>query len=217
MKKVLIASVCAALVAALGSGACSSSSSGSTRGGTGGTVGGDGTGGAVGDADSGTGTGGSGETSVCATVTDSALQVSCPNDSREARIQECEEDLAGVTGCDAQLAAAASCVSTLTAANYTCDVYGESGLLPPACENQVVAVNRCLGAGTTTLCEDELTYLPVVAICDGEVDCLDGSDEAICDESMVWFCDNGVGAVPVSWVCDFEEDCPDGSDEVGCD
>ena len=52
--------------------------------------------------------------------------------------------------------------------------------------------------------------------CDCTEQCLDGSDEADCEDSgTTATCDSGECIIEPYW-CDCFEDCPDGSDEVDC-
>lgn len=51
-------------------------------------------------------------------------------------------------------------------------------------------------------------------VCDGTVDCADGSDEASCP---AFVCFDGTQIIPQDQLCDHEVmDCADGSDEVAC-
>ncbi|BET02654.1 LamB [Nesidiocoris tenuis] len=63
--------------------------------------------------------------------------------------------------------------------------------------------------------------IPKNKVCDGEIDCTDGSDESRCSAHQVceanqFMCDNRE-CVMKTWRCDNQVDCLDGSDEKGCD
>ncbi|XP_045509969.1 basement membrane-specific heparan sulfate proteoglycan core protein isoform X5 [Colias croceus] len=62
--------------------------------------------------------------------------------------------------------------------------------------------------------------IPKTAVCDGRLDCSDGSDEDACNQNGMcepnqYQCANHK-CVLKTWLCDSEDDCGDGSDEQNC-
>jgi hypothetical protein len=57
--------------------------------------------------------------------------------------------------------------------------------------------------------------VPIGWRCDGEADCLNGTDELSCPSGSTFDCGDGT-AVSSRWQCDGERDCSSGADEAGC-
>jgi hypothetical protein len=103
-----------------------------------------------------------------------------------------------------------TCVGPESVCPEACAAFGASWNAPslPPAEGCSAAQHDC-GDGRC---------LPASWICDGELDCGNGSDERgcapSCDASR-YQCQAGQ-CLPGSWRCDGEDDCPDGDDEWGC-
>lgn len=66
-------------------------------------------------------------------------------------------------------------------------------------------------------CADGETSISADLVCNSEADCLDGSDEEGCMDTLLYFaCADGHRAVSNFFVCDGSEECLDGSDEASC-
>ncbi|XP_035690040.1 uncharacterized protein LOC118425338 [Branchiostoma floridae] len=76
---------------------------------------------------------------------------------------------------------------------------------------EVMFFQACSGLDRTVVCSDGDCDVYDV-ICDGKVDCDDGSDEANCDEEV---CPNGI-IITKTQVCDGRDDCGDNTDEEHC-
>ena len=74
---------------------------------------------------------------------------------------------------------------------------------------------------TEFLCQTSDTCIEYAKVCDGNNDCLDGSDENFCqntscDTKNNEFICNDLSCIEISLRCDGRPDCPDLSDEENC-
>ncbi|XP_047660949.1 low-density lipoprotein receptor-related protein 2 isoform X4 [Tachysurus fulvidraco] len=72
----------------------------------------------------------------------------------------------------------------------------------------------------SVLCESTASCMSPIQLCDGKLDCPDGSDELSCIDSCLkigdYLCKNRRKCIERYLVCDGRSDCSDGSDEMEC-
>ena len=67
-------------------------------------------------------------------------------------------------------------------------------------------------------CKYNNSFINVMSVCDGKVDCFLATDEQNCSNeiNIMYNCPNDNLQINFTEVCDFKEDCSDGSDEKYC-
>jgi len=123
----------------------------------------------------------------------------------QARLRDCGILTEGVKQCSDPEDDTARCIFeclSLASCQILANVECESELAYP--------LSTCFDACATFECNSGES-IPALSVCDGLSDCVDGSDEAMCQ----FECGSGE-LLPASYQCDFYADCADGSDELGC-
>ena len=70
-------------------------------------------------------------------------------------------------------------------------------------------------------CDENKRCIRMEYLCDGEADCVDGTDEhnclQRCNSTQQYFCQADLKCLPPSQICDGNIHCSDGSDEENCE
>nr|XP_045618524.1 low-density lipoprotein receptor-related protein 1B-like isoform X1 [Procambarus clarkii] len=97
----------------------------------------------------------------------------------------------------------------------------------PFCNNiclNITEQTTCQETQGCTYCGSNNTCIATYQLCDGVLNCPDGSDESRCDEKILqgcrpeeYMCERTRDCIHQSLKCDGNDDCQDRSDELGCE